>query len=513
MAARGRRRRPGSPVDSRRRGLGGLRGLGAESLGRLGTGIRAAAVSVLPLVLCCSPPAAHGPLVILLSIDTLRADSLSGYGNVRATSPALDRLAADSLVFAKVMAPAPYTIPSHASLMTSLDADVTGVGGTRPLPDAAVTLAEVMRASGYATAAVVNTHYLDEKFGFDQGFDFFLHHPGRKDGPESIAVAEDFLAEHRAEPRFLFLHVFDAHAPYAPPAPYDSLYLSEVTGADGVPAYLRKLGAHDHLKSLDGATSVADLRARYDAGVARVDHFVGEFLERLKQRGEYEEALVIATSDHGEDFYEHRVWVGHGLFLYESELRIPLMVKPPKRLDIAPGRVTAPVSTIDVMPTILDVCDIAAPEGIQGRSLLRFAKPAPGAAPDAPPDGPLFASSPHTGSSYAVRRGRWKYIEPLEIEPRLLFERHLRPDPEVRDDLEGRIVWGAQLYDLARDPGETNNLVDAFPEVAKALAAAARQRRRHNAELRRRLSEAPPAPPVELDDEEKAELRALGYLH
>ena len=453
-------------------------------------------------------PGPAPPLVVLVSIDTLRADSLTLYGSERATSPALDRLGADSLVFGDVLAPAPFTIASHATLLTSLDADVVWERHLKPLPERAITLAEVLRDAGFATGAVVNTHHLDRKFGFDQGFESFEHDLGRKDGPENVLRAERFLAANRDRPRFLFLHVFDAHSPYASPAPWDTRYLDPPPPPDGVPEYLRRLDYHHHLKSLRQADSVAAIRALYDGGVARVDRLLGEFFAGLEARGEYEEALVIVTSDHGEDFYDHGVWIGHGLFLYQSELRIPLIVKLPRRLGVEPGRVESPVGLVDVMPTVLDVLGVPAPPGLQGSSLMRFVTGSP---PDADALA-IFASSPHTGS-YAVRRGRWKYIEPLHLEERLLFERHLRPEPEVREELSRRIDWGAQLYDLERDPEETTNLIETHPEVAAELAALAERRRARNQVLEARLFAVDPVPDVELSEAERAELEALGYVH
>ena len=175
----------------------------------------------------CAEPSGPPSTVILISIDTLRADGLSSYGNPRAVSPNLDQLAREGVRFSQCVATAPWTIPSHASMLTGLYPAALDVGARQPLPEDVLTLAESLAQRGFRTAALINAGYLDRKFGFDQGFQEFHFLTPRKDVDENVDQALEFLRQHRDAPKFLFLHLFDVHAPYRPPAPFDRLIVDK----------------------------------------------------------------------------------------------------------------------------------------------------------------------------------------------------------------------------------------------------------------------------------------------
>jgi arylsulfatase A-like enzyme len=386
------------------------------------------------------------------------------------------------------------------------------VSAANPLPEGATTLAEVFSDHGYATGAVVNTTFLDRKLGFAQGFDEFQLHPGRKDGPESIEIAISFLARHRDKPSFFLLHLFDIHAPYKPPPPFRAMFVDRRFEPSDDVEFLRQLACHDHLVNLMRAPSVAYLRAKYDAGVARLDQALGRLFRELERRGMYDDALIVVTSDHGESFFEHRVFVGHGLFLYEPELRVPLIVKLPARLQVAGMVVEEPVTLLDVMPTILEVVGIEVPPEAQGRSLFPLLQRAEGdGGLDSGADFEHFAISTNLGDTRCIRTRRWKYIEPMRMEVPTLLKNFFKPRSDVAASLEQRIVHGPQLYDLVGDPTETTNVIDLHPEVAGRLARRLAEQALENQALRRRLPLDATPTEVTLSEEERQELRALGY--
>lgn len=445
--------------------------------------------------------------LLLISIDTLRADALGSYGSSRDTSPELDRFAAGALRFSAALAPSPWTIPSHASLFTGLDPSVVGADVEHPMSDRALTLAEHLKSQGFATGAVVNTSYLDHKFGFRQGFDEFSHQLEFKDAPKNVDTALAFLTQHRSQRSFFFLHLFDVHGPYLQPAPYDSLFHSSAE-ADPVIPWLRRIRLHDYLLAKPPVSNLDGLRANYQAGVRRVDAELGRLFRELEQRGLLADVLVVVTSDHGEAFFEQGIWVGHGLFLYEGEVRVPLLVRFPPNAGIAPGIDDTPVSLTDVAPTLLDALGVAPFPQQQGRSLMPLARRE---ASDA--EAAVYGVSSNLLSTRYVRTARWKYIEPMRISHDQLFEWHMKPDEDMKGPLRARIPAGPQLYDLAADPGEQRNLVAERPEIAERMQRLVAERSQRSDALRAQLfGDATLAPP-DLSPEEKQQLREMGYSH
>jgi len=303
--------------------------------------VLSAAGSTLP----SKPPA---PDVFLITIDTLRADHVHCYGYANGSTPALDALAKDGVRFTSAFTPSPITNTSHASILTGLLPGSHGVTDFAvPLASAHPTIAELLKTRGYRTAAFIGAVILDSKSlapGFDRGFDFYDNFPEHSStksrwrrlerrGMDVVSHAENWLAKHPAGPHFLWVHLYDPHDPYEPPAPYARIY-------------------KDHL---------------YDGEIAYADSALGHFVGYLKTSGKYQSSLIVVVGDHGEGLGEHREDT-HGIYLYDSTTHVPLIVK------LADGKragtsIAAQVRTVDVAPTLLDLAGAAAPAKSDGESL------------------------------------------------------------------------------------------------------------------------------------------------
>jgi len=417
--------------------------------------------------------------VVLISLDTTRADHLGCYGGETVRTPNIDALAAEGVLFRDVTSPVPTTLAAHTSIMTGLTARSHGVvrNGFMVHADNHM-LAEVLGDAGFLCGAVLGSWALASDFAFDQGFhhfddDFDLEfHPRSYDQNQRRAehVTDAALAfvdsAAQGERLFLFAHYFDAHAPYDPPPPYDSMYGREGWRREGTQADVDE-AARVHQRAILDTDSVPglagvfqqglsselvhgagraplgfddELAALYAGEVGYLDQQVGRLLDGLRDRGLLDETIVILTGDHGETFWEHGdVW-NHGLWLYDTTLRVPLIVRLPGA-DTAGLVIDGPVSTIDVMPTLLELLELSAPEPLEGRSLA--AALAGAVAPHRPifseatqpvglplPDG-AWGNDPLPKS---VRSGPWKYV----FAPYLGLE---------------------ELYHVGRDPLERRNLL------------------------------------------------------
>ena len=410
--------------------------------------------------------------VVLVSIDTLRADRLGAYGAHRDTSPALDALAAESALFETVVAPAPWTLPSHASMMTGLYAcahSIVGPGFGKALPDAIVPLAERLRNAGYATAAFTEDGFVDPT-AFARGFGtYWENREGVDRLPTTAAHAEAWLRDEASEPFFLFFHTYQSHDPYFSPPEYARM----LSAADGV--------SPDHPVS---ATAQDQELLKYDAAVRYTDAAIAPLLDVLRAGPRGRRTLIVVTSDHGEAFGEHG-GVGHGEGPYEEVLRVPLLVWAPGL--VATGRrVPGLVGVVDVMPTILDLLGLAVPTGISGVSLAAQLRAGPPGPPV--PERILYSeNSLHDRYRLAARSPRWK------------------------------AVWdvpGLQTFDLDRDPGELHPVSSA--ELSGWAAAA---RARFEEECARQTGEIAAAgglrssqPAALPDPERQRQLKALGYV-
>jgi arylsulfatase A-like enzyme/2-polyprenyl-3-methyl-5-hydroxy-6-metoxy-1,4-benzoquinol methylase len=341
--------------------------------------------------------------IILLVIDTLRADHLGCYGYVRDTSPKIDRLAADSVIFSQAFTPVSYTLPAIASLLTSKRPDSHGIGlsqkGTLS-EDSDLTLAELLRDRGYATASFVSTIVLRKETELDAGFDVYddeltageLNRPDYllRDGLETMARALEYIKQQKDSNFFTFIHLMDVHGPYACPAPYDALFVGDPFYGEraalkvvanehpyfGIPAY-QVLGAPGAATG-DYTGFIDDPRyygARYDGCIRKCDDIVASLVDCLKTLGIYDDTLFILTADHGEALGENGIFFFHGVTVTPEQISVPLLVKLPTDLVSGPRKVATHVSIMDLMPTILSACGIdTAGLSLHGSSLQKLIK-------------------------------------------------------------------------------------------------------------------------------------------
>jgi arylsulfatase A-like enzyme len=434
--------------------------------------------------------------LLLLSIDTLRRDHLSFSGYQRPTAPNLARLAREGIVFEDAVAAHTQTAPSHASVMTGLHPGTHGIlrNGMR-LVDDARTLQGMLRVRGWRTAAFLSGWTLGRETGLDVGFEEYESPLGRetrkrRPADETWPGVERWLL-HRTppeEPFFLFVHLYDPHFRYAPPEEYALRFLPPGTQLRPVD---RDEIREPHLyRSLDEETR-RHYVARYDGAIAYADHYVGVLFRTLEEMGVWDRTLVVFLSDHGETLFERDRPADHGGRVYEEQVRIPLVLRLPHGKH-GGQRIPFPVHHVDVLPTLLELLDLPAPEGFPGRSLGGWI------AGEADPldERPLYSQAeskpervPHISARlvrdelvWAIRLGRFKLIE--------------------YPTRGGRYL---ELFDLERDPGETRNRASIDPERAARFAE---RLERWRADLSRGGTGRLP----ELDPETESGLRALGYV-
>ncbi len=420
------------------------------------------------------------PNLLLITIDTLRADRCSSYGYRLPTTPQMDALARAGLRFESAYAPMPVTGPTHATVLTSLRPLSHGViSNGRRLTERVTTLAEILSQHEYHAAAIVSAYPLKRRFGFGQGFAAFdeefsvssasiprpqwegepLDEPYDRRADETTRRAILWLeqAEQDPNPFFLWVHYFDPHSPYDPPEPYRSQFLPEAPDP--------------------GETE--ERNANYDGEIAFTDHELGRLVDAVDLRGLGESTLVVLTADHGEGLAQHGE-MEHGRLVYEEAVRVPLIFRWPGKVPadaVWPG----PVELVDIVPTILDLLGISR-EGqrTQGRSLAPIMRGR--AVVDAERE--IFVQSEYNAGGAnrsGVRRGRWKYIV-----------RH-----------EGRGEASAELFDLERDPLELASVAEEHPDIVSHLAGVLREWRR---------SQPPPSDAPSLSEKDLEALKALGYV-
>jgi arylsulfatase A-like enzyme/uncharacterized membrane protein YbhN (UPF0104 family) len=433
------------------------------------------------------------PNVLLVIVDTLRADALPAYGARELATPTLDRLAAEGTVFEAAFAQASWTKPSVASILTSLyPSSHTAVHKPSQLPDSVTTVAESFSAFGYTTSGIVTNVNLAPSFNFQQGFDDYAYlapdylfgardsssrlllyeigrrvagklagavRPGQAYQPADRvnARAVDWLAGHQDERFFLYLHYMEPHDPY-------------FTHPDDGGAIARSSTPHPPAELRD------EMRRRYDGEIEFFDRELGRLVADLEQRGLWDELLVLVTSDHGEEFQDHGGW-WHGLTLYDEQIAIPLIVKWPKSRRGAPARWRQQVRALDVSPTLLGFAGAPVPPAMQGEDLLRGNRS----------ERVVFAEEDHEGNVLeAVRARGWKLIRANEDN-----RRGLRP---------------LELYAVSQDPAEQNDRAEAEPRRAAALS------RDMDGLGRLARAEARGAQTAEIGRAECERLKALGYV-
>ncbi len=429
------------------------------------------------LASCQGSPAPDG--IILIAVDTLRADRLGLYGHDRPISPVLDAWAEEAVIFEHAQATSPWTLPTFASIFTGRLPSGHGAGGGQkravhrraPLAAGVTTVAERLREAGFATGGFVTNPFLKERFGLSKGFETWDYEHHRPAVP-SVARALGWLDDHREEPFFLFLHLIEPHLPYRPPESVAGRF----TGPGPHPWEYPILGTIRRSARHDGLTDDHErwISALYDEEVAAVDAALDTLFRHLRETGLDETTLVVFTSDHGEELFDHGGFE-HGHTLYQELLHVPLALRGP---GIAPRRVEEPVSVADLAPTLLDAVGLEPSPDVAGLSLW------PHVVRDRPPPRrPLVSEQTLYGSP------RWAVVEwPWKLE---------------------RIARGRRqrLFHLERDPLERTDRADERPEVARRLSASLD-------EILARSRAAPRDEAVEtpLDSETLEDLRTLGYV-
>lgn len=311
----------------------------------------------------------HGCNLLLVSIDTLRADHLGTYGYQKPTSPNLDALAADSVVFDRAYSSSAWTFPAHLSILTGRfphrPSEIM-FGKVQPLNDSYVTLAESLRAAGYRTAAFVGGGWVREGLGFPQGFEVF-HSSGMRFENNAALVGRWLDRRDSERPFFLFVHGYNVHRPYDTESKYVPTFVGEVPP--------RCLGVEFRDHEAAKGECIADEAGHryaiglYDSEIRGVDDYLGGLLERLHREGLFDDTVVVVLSDHGDEFWDHG-GQDHTNTLYDELIRVPIILHVP---GTRPRRVPAPVSLVDVTPTLLDVLglkDTVERDGISWRSRL-----------------------------------------------------------------------------------------------------------------------------------------------
>jgi arylsulfatase A-like enzyme/Tfp pilus assembly protein PilF len=390
--------------------------------------------------------------VILITIDTLRADHLPIYGYSNVKTPNFVALAGESLVFQDAIAEIPLTLPSHTSILTGLLPVAHHVrdNATFTLDPAKTTLAEILKSNGYATAAFVSSAVLDSRYGLGQGFEFYFDNldesgvemvPGsglERRGQDTEMEVEEWLAANRNRKTFVWMHLYDPHDPYKPPEPYATEYRTHP----------------------------------YDGEIAYTDEVIGKLLSRLRELDQWQKTIVILTADHGESLGEHGEPT-HGVFLYDSTIKVPLLI----RLPNGPRKSIADlVRHVDIAPTILDLVGIDTPSYMQGKSLLRLIS------------GNEGGRSAFSESRYAEIHYGWSPLRSITTKD---FKYVDAPKPE--------------LYSRKMDPHEANNIYADNRDIVKKLKDELQ-------DIRTKNSDSDIQPARKIDPEMEERLRALGYV-
>ncbi|MHA1569073.1 MAG: sulfatase family protein [Alphaproteobacteria bacterium] len=444
-----------------------------------------------------------GPNVLLITVDTLRADHLSVFGYDRIRTPHFDRLAGQGALFTRHIAATSWTLPTLVSLHTGTYPDVHGVTGPEMALDAGfVTVAEAFQTRGYLTAAYLTNAYLESKFKLNQGFDAYVHARNHRYSPTFVGLrlyrflwpmhgvrhaarrvttrALDFLAQHRDSRFFMWIHYIDPHLPYGDWYIKQLPYARDLQAKRG--AAVTTLDPYLRREKVPTDEALRHMKAAYDAEILYTDRQLGRLLDGLAEMGLAENTLVVLTGDHGEEFWDHE-FLYHGYTLYRESVHVPLMVRWPGRIA-AGGQIEAATGTVDIAPTLFEIAGIEPPPGYVGRSLwnLLQQRENPGG------DRRVFSMLSKFGLALrAAHTDRFDLIEDGNTET-------------------------LELYEFPTDPQQEHNVAEQHPSDVERLwadirawAAEAPQQRQaiHSGQDNR----------IELDEATRQHLRALGYLN
>lgn len=391
--------------------------------------------------------------VLLISIDTCRADHLSCYGFKKKTTPNIDALASKGILFKNAISPIGLTLPSHSSMLTGTYPPYHGIHDNlnNKLSESNITLAEILNSRGYATGGVISAYVLDPQFGIAQGFDYYnsdfkspVNNQKRTErrAEEASQIACEFIEENSDKPFFFFLHYYDPHTDYDPPEPFASMFPDDP----------------------------------YSGEIAYVDHHIQKVVDKLKELELYDSTLIVIVSDHGEDMGEHGE-TEHGYFIYQSTQHVPFIICPPGLSK--PKKIDDVVSLVDVTPTVLSYLDISIPGYMQGKDLRGYQT----GKLKKDNDRKVYCES-FTPTKYgcnpllAIMDKKWKYID----------------------------TTNPELYDLEIRPLETNNFIDKEAKRARLMKVQLQEM------MKELIVTTDSTGKMELDDESRKKLESLGYV-
>jgi arylsulfatase A-like enzyme len=445
--------------------------------------------------------------IILISIDTLRADHLGSYGYSRNTSPNIDRLSSDSLQFNNAFSPSSWTLPAHMSLLTALNPSHHKVLLKKDkLNPSYVTLAEILRENGYITGAFTGGGFVDSSYGFSKGFDFYKEaNVGQSNLAEMLYHNSfEWIKENQNKRFFLFLHTYQPHDPYSSPPPFNKTFLREEDRWE-------RLSMTQYMEGIKGLykepkkgerENIIDL---YDGEIRYTDEtFIRPLMEGLKELNLYDQSLIILTSDHGEEFHDHGAWT-HGYTLFNEMIQIPLLIKLPESRS-AGEKMETYIRLIDIVPTILEELRIGVSKyHFDGKSLF----PVIGNKEienrtfigelysDEKFQSSIFPMNDHLRTA-TVNRGPYKLV--VSVHSRR-FDYFFTPQPPHRETIE------VALFDIEKDPHEQANIAPKHPELVQELLKEIRSYyKKKNKQMDRPED-------FRLDQDLTEKLRALGYIH
>jgi len=452
----------------------------------------------IPSATTSAEAAAHN--LILISIDTLRADHLGSYGYSRNTSPRLDQRAAQGTVFLNAISASSWTLPAHTTLLTGLEPiahNLYAYPGATALPSDEMTLAGTLREAGFRTAAFTGGGFLSHVRGLDNGFEI-LRSKGRR-FEENLPDAEAWLTSlDPGERFFLFRHGFNTHRPYKPPPPYDRRFCRDYTGDYDTEDF-------HPTKPRPSPEDLVYLISQYDGEIAYVDDLLSDFLDQAEETGMLANTLLVIVSDHGDEWYEHGK-MDHIHTLYDELLRVPLIFVGP---GMASQGIERQIGLIDVFPTICDLLGVTPKGPVQGNSWAENIRgeddSGSGSRGSATFAYTAFEKYPYQLAS--VRTDQWKLVVWSLAGMRGLDPKSEEEPPQYVYKFRDRTDDFVELFDLAEDPAEQRDVSSKHPDVVEKLTELLAQRKRESEPFEIR--------PVDITIIDRAylkALRALGYL-
>ncbi len=435
--------------------------------------------------------------VVLISLDSLRADHVGAYGYKRDTSPSFDRFAKDGVLFRNAISTSSWTLPTHLTMFTGRSQLSHGVVvDTLVLSTAIPTLGQIFKEAGYSTAGFVSGPYVGGHYGYARGMDTYTDFSASwgKGAEARAAILSPTINENalewldrqkRNEPFFLFLHYFDIHYDFVPPAPYDKMFDPDYTGTMDGKFFIERDDVHAKMDPRD----LDHIRALYDGEIRFTDEHVGRILDKLKAIGAWDDTVILITSDHGDEFFEHGN-KGHHRTVYDEVLRIPFALRLPGG-EHRGKTVDEQVSLLDVFPTLLDAAGFHLPSDVEGESLAAWLRGE-------------RSTREAIYSDFYDKRGF-----NLQVARRTPVEKTIQHFNRITHPKRGSLEY----YDLATDAAESDNRAAEHPaETASAIEAMTTWLDRRWHTHRHTEIQTAGTASIEIDDETQERLKALGYV-